>query len=240
MSDVVLVHGAWQGGWCWERVTPLLEDAGHRVVAPTLTGCGDRAAEMTPDVELETHVADVERTLGDCGDDVVLVGHSYAGMVISAAVERSRGAQVSALVYVDAFYPNAGESALEQMPPPFQELFRRRAQDEGDGWRLPANDGLLDVWGLHDEHDRGWVRARLSDWSLRCFTSPLRDEVVRRRHLTRRFVSATKEGYPAREAFAALAARAEADGCSLTRVDTGHDVMIEAPEQLARVIASFT
>jgi len=104
-APFVLVHGAWHGGWCWQRVTPLLRAAGHEVYAPSLTGVGDRAHLAGGKIDLETHIADV------CGliemEDlagVVLVGHSYAGMVITGVADRA-AARLKSLVYVDAFVP---------------------------------------------------------------------------------------------------------------------------------------
>jgi pimeloyl-ACP methyl ester carboxylesterase len=236
MNEIVLVHGAWQGAWCWERVVPLLERAGRVVTAPTLTGSGNRAAELSPDVTLERHVDDVVTELNDHDRrGVVLVGHSYSGMVITGVAERVPE-RLAALVFVDAFYPTHGQSALDQMPPPFQKLFRQRAEDEGDGWRLPANEGLLDVWGLTDPHLREWVHSRLTDWSLNCFTSPVVAPAMRRSDIPRSYLAANAENYPAKAAFGPIAEQAEADGCSIHRLDTGHDMMLEAPEEFADVV----
>ena len=116
-------------------------------------------------------------------------------------------------------------------------MFRQRAIDEGDGWRLPANDGLLDVWGLHDPDLRGWVRPQLTDWSLNCFTSPLDAPQRRRGTISRAYVAADGADSPAKAAFGPIAAAAQADGCRLERLATGHDVMLEAPQALADIIA---
>ena len=239
MSSFVLVHGAWQGSWCWDRLTPLLVGSGSVVSTPTLTGCGGRAAELTADVGLADHVDDV---VGDIvsndRDGVVLVGHSYSGMVISGVAERISD-RLSALVFVDAFYPDDGDSALGQMPPPFQAMFRQRAIDEGDGWRLPANDGLLDVWGLHDPALRAWVRPQLTDWSLNCFTSSLALPTMRRSRLRRVYVAANAENYPAKAAFGPIADKARADDCTIHRVDAGHDLMLEQPRDLADILLAL-
>lgn len=236
--DIVLVHGAWQGAWCWDRVVPLLQQAGHRVHTPTLTGSGERAAELTPDVTLDDHLADVSAVVDRLDDGpVLLVGHSYAGMVISGAADRLAD-RVHELVYVDAFYPHDGDCALGLMPQPFQEAFRRSAEADGNGWRLPADDRLLDVWGLHDPDDRRWVRQRLTDWSLPCFETPVRLTRGGRARLARTFLSGTAEDYPARAAFGALAHRAATDGCRVIEVPTGHDMMIEAPREVADLLSA--
>ena len=88
MNEIVLVHGAWHGAWCWERLVPLLGNAGHCATTPTLTGSGDRAGELSQDVTLARHVDDIVATL-DKADmhEVILVGHSYSGMVITAVAD---------------------------------------------------------------------------------------------------------------------------------------------------------
>jgi pimeloyl-ACP methyl ester carboxylesterase len=230
----VLVHGAWQGAWCWDRLVPILERAGHRPAAIDLQGCGARAP-MTPGVELADHVADVV-TAADAVDDerFVLVVHSYSGMVAAGVAELIRP-RLSAVVLVDAFYPEHGESALDAMPPPFRDRFRARAAEVGDGWRLPADESLLDVWGLHDPVDRRWVAANLTDWSLRCFESPVAAPSRALRSIPRWYVSGVGD-HPAGAAFEAIGRVAEADGCSLVTVACGHDVQVERPEDLGSVI----
>ena len=128
-------------------------------------------------------------------------------MVITGVADRVPE-RLAALVFVDAFYPTHGQSALDQMPPPFQAMFRQRATDAGDGWRIPANDGLLDVWGLHDPDLRSWVRPQLTDWSLNCFTSPLHAPAMRRSTLSRVYVTADSADYPAKAAFGPIGAAA--------------------------------
>src|SRR5436190_6305244 len=105
MATFLLVHGAWHSGQCWDRVVPLLESAGHRVFAPSLTGYGDKAHLLGPEVGLDTHVDDIVGLIDDEGlSDVVLVGHSYAGMVISSAANR-RPERIGHLVHLDAMVP---------------------------------------------------------------------------------------------------------------------------------------
>ena len=109
-ATFVLVHGAWHGGWCWSRVAPLLRGAGYPVFAPTLTGLGERLHLLTPQVDLDTHVRDITSLL-DYEDlhNVILVGHSYGGMVISGVAETA-GTRLAQLVYLDAFLPEDGKA----------------------------------------------------------------------------------------------------------------------------------
>ena len=135
MSTFLLVHGAWHSGRCWERVVPLLEAAGHRVFAPSLTGYGDKAHLLGPEVGLDTHVDDVVGLItGEDLSDVVLVGHSYAGLVISSAANRIPE-RVAHLVYLDAMVPEDGESAIDVQP--MTQHLIELAETSGSGWRVP-------------------------------------------------------------------------------------------------------
>ena len=236
MAAIVLVHGAWQGAWCWERVIPLLEQSGHRVETPTLRGSGERTSELSPDVTLHDHIGEISEMVASLPEaDVLLVGHSYAGMVLGGVAELISD-RLAGLVFVDAFYPRHGESALDQMPEQFRTMFRRRADEEGAGWRLPAGEGLLDVWGLHDPELRQWVGSQLTDWSIRCFETPVTMPERKMASLPRTYVAGTAENYPARAVFGAMADRAAADACRIVEVPTGHDVMLEAPDELSEAI----
>src|SRR3954469_8761641 len=106
----VLVHGAGGGSWMWQRLAPLLRKAGHDVYTPSLTGIGERAHLASPAVGVSTHIADVLGTLEyERLEGVVLVGHSYAGMVVTGVADREPE-RLSALVYLDAFVPQAGQA----------------------------------------------------------------------------------------------------------------------------------
>src|SRR4051794_36646171 len=121
MADVVLVHGAWHGSWCWRRVVPPLWAAGHRVVPVTLTGLGERAHQMSPEIMLGTHVADVVTAVRaeEC-QDAVLVGHSYGGKVTTGAAD-ALGSEIGRLVYVDGVVPTPGQSWATAVPPAARE-----------------------------------------------------------------------------------------------------------------------
>jgi len=112
-STYVLVHGAWHGGWCWKKVAPALRAAGHVVYTPTLTGLGERAHLANPAIDLATHVADVVNLLeAEELDKVVLVGHSYGGMVVTGVADRAAD-RIGRLVYLDAANPKDGQSLVD-------------------------------------------------------------------------------------------------------------------------------
>src|SRR4051812_7378387 len=131
MSVFVLVHGAWHGGWCYRRVADRLIAAGHRVFTPTLTGLGERAHLLTPAVNLRTHVQDIVNVIKwEDLKDVILLGHSYGGFVISEVVEHVPDA-VAALVYLDAFVPENGQSLLDYSSPERRALLEEGARASG-------------------------------------------------------------------------------------------------------------
>ena len=137
----ILIHGAWGSGQGWWQVRPLLEKAGYRVFAPSLTGQGERAREGGPAVNLATHIDDIVRLIETRRlHRVILVGHSYGGMVVSGVAERVPE-RIARVIYVDAFLPKDGESAFSQMVPSFVASLRKRALEQGDGWAIPSGSG---------------------------------------------------------------------------------------------------
>ncbi|MFF7985641.1 alpha/beta fold hydrolase [Streptomyces sp. NPDC007901] len=231
MSTYLLVHGAWHSGECWERVVPLLTAAGHRVYAPSLTGHGDKAGLLGPDVGLDTHVDDIVGLITDEDlDDVVLVGHSYAGLVVSAAANRVPG-RIGHLVHLDAMVPEHGETAADIQP--VTRALIDRALASGDGWRVPPLPELPPPYGLFgvtEPADLAWLRTILSDHAVRCFQQPVRldDPAVRtipRTHI--HCVGAVPEG---------IVRRPVPAGQPVWELPTGHDCMITMPAELAELL----
>ena len=237
MATFVLVHGAWQSVGTWDLLVPLLRKGGHRVIAPVLSGLGTDQGQLSPDITLRQHVEDVLLALSNVSEPVVLVGHSYAGMIISGVAE-ANPAQLQRLVFLDAFVPEDGQSALDLLPPAIGAHFRNVAREQGDGWRLPGGEGQLDLWGLRPGPQRDFVRARLCDFSLRCFEEALRLPVDRKAKIPASFVTCIAEGYPARPFFEPFAKKARASGWEVFEVETGHDCHVERPEEIAGILLS--
>ena len=237
MSTFVLVHGAWQSSGTWDLLVPLLEKRGHKVITPILSGLGTDQNRLSRDITLLQHVADVSVELSKCSDRVILVGHSYAGMIISGVAE-ANPTQVGRLVFLDAFIPEDGQSALDLLPPEIGSYFGDVARDHGDGWRLPGGEGQLDLWGLKPGEARDFVRARLCDFSLRCFEEPLRLPSDRKSSIPATFVASIAEEYPARPLFAPFAAKARASGWGVAELKTGHDCHVECPDAVANILLS--
>jgi pimeloyl-ACP methyl ester carboxylesterase len=235
MSTFVLVHGAWQSTGTWDRLAPLLEKRGHKVITPVLRGLGTDQSHLSREITLQQHVEDVSRELSKLTGQVVLVGHSYAGMIISGAVE-TNPTRVGRLVFLDAFIPEDGQSVLDLLPPEIGAHFRKVAREHGDGWRLPGGEGQLDLWGLKPGEARDFVRVRLCDFSLRCFEEPLSLPANRKAGVPATFVTCVAEGYPARPFFAPFAAKARASGWNVVEVNTGHDCHVERPGEVADIL----
>jgi pimeloyl-ACP methyl ester carboxylesterase len=237
MSTFVLVHGAWQSNGTWDLLAPLLVEHGHRVITPVLSGLGTDQSRLSPDITLQQHIEDVSVELSKSSDPVILVGHSYAGMIISGVVE-TNPAQVRRLVFLDAFIPENGQSVLDLLPPEIGTYFRGVARDHGDGWRLPGGEGQLDLWGLKPGEARDFVHARLCDFSLRCFEEPLRLPDNRKASIPATFVASVAEEYPARPFFAPFAEKARASGWEVAELKTGHDCHVECPGEVANILLS--
>jgi len=237
MSTFVLVHGAWQSNGTWDLLAPLLEKRGHTVIAPVLSGLGTDQRRLSRDITLLQHVEDVSVELSRCPQRVILVGHSYAGMIISGVAE-ANPTQVRRLVFLDAFIPEDGQSALDLLPTEIGNYFRSVARDHGDGWRLPGGEAQLDLWGLKPGEAREFVRARLCDFSLRCFEEQLHLPSNRKASIPATFVASVAEEYPARPFFAPFAAKARASGWEVAELKTGHDCHVECPDAVANILLS--
>ena len=230
MAKFVLVHGAWQTAGTWDLVIPELRAAGHEVWIPLLSGLENDASLLTPNIGLQTHIEDVVEvlTLEDL-HGVTLVGHSYAGMIITGVAEHALH-RLNRLVYVDAFIPCDGQSALDLLPEAIAQSFRQQANDEGEGWRLPAGEKQLDLWGLKAGPAREFVRARLSDFSLNCFQEAIEIPVNAAAKLPRGFIACVADGYPARPIFQRFGDRAKQEGWGYDELRTGHDCHVEMPD----------
>jgi pimeloyl-ACP methyl ester carboxylesterase len=233
VSTFVLVHGAWHGGWCWDRVAGPLRAAGHAVLAPTLTGLSERAHLLTPMVGLDTHVEDVVRLL-DTLDlrDVVLVGHSYAGMVVSG-VANAVPDRIARLVYLDAMVPVHGESAVDVMPVVAGAV--AAALSAPGGWRVPPPPEQPAPWGLFgvtDPADVAWVRTMLSDQPVGCLREPVALDAPAAARIPRTHVHCTVQP-------AGLVRRPAPAGAHVVEIPTGHDCMVTRPDAVVDVLAAL-
>jgi pimeloyl-ACP methyl ester carboxylesterase len=228
MATFVLVHGAWHGAWCWRRVAGLLRRAGHDVFAPTLTGVGERSHLLSPAVGLETHILDVANEMQwQELKDVVLVGHSYGGMVVSGVAERMEKA-IASLVMLDAFMPEDGQAVLDIYPPPMREPVLA-ALRSGAASMPPRAAAIFRV----NEADRAWVDAQCTPQPIQCFVQKLTLSGARDRIGKKTYIRAA--GYP-NPYFDAGLASARAAQWRVYELPCGHDVMLDMPERLAEIL----
>ena len=165
MSSYVLVHGAWGGGWYWKKLLPLLHAQGHEVYAATLTGLGERVHLANPEIGLGTHVHDVVNLLAyEDLSDVILVGHSYGGMVITGVAD-CVPERIAHLAYLDAFVPEQGQSLVDLIPAERRAHVHEQAEVEGDGWRVPRfgtvpwKQTVREIFHVDEERDVGLAGA---------------------------------------------------------------------------------
>ncbi len=230
VATFVLVHGTGHGGWCWQKVARVLRAAGSDVYAQTLTGVGDRSHLLGCGVGLTTHITDIASLLfyEDLAD-VVLVGHSYAGMVITG-VAAAVPERLKQLVYLDAYVPDDGESEVDLWS---QEM---RAEIETDqaaarGLRPPPSPELM---GITDPRVAAWARARITPHPMTTYTQPVPASSARSAAIPRAYIRCT-EG-PLTHVFAGFADKARADRWVVREMSTGHDAMLIAPDALAQLL----
>jgi pimeloyl-ACP methyl ester carboxylesterase len=185
MTTYVLVHGAWGGAHGWRKVRPLLWQAGHQVFTPSLTGLGERAHLTSPQVTLSTHIQDVVNCI-EYEDlrDLVLLGYSYGGMVVTGAIDYIDD-RVSHLVYLDAFLPNDGQSLYGMTREQPRTML-------GQDWLVPPPAREYD-----DPAEAAWANPRRNPHPRGCFTEPVRLlRPLEERAFSRSYIKATGEPRP--------------------------------------------
>jgi pimeloyl-ACP methyl ester carboxylesterase len=224
----VLIHGAGHGGWCWTRVARLLREAGHDVYTPTLTGLGERAHLLGPEVGPATLVQDVVAVL-ECEElsDVVLVGHSF-GALVALAVTEQVPQRVRRIVLLDGVVVEPGESAFAALPPESASARIAAADASSSGLTFPAAGAA--TFGLADPDDIAWVDRRLTPQPLRTYAEPfpLHAPLGAGRPVT--YICCTDPPYPAIHSGHAIVRR---EGWTWRELATAHDAMISAPEATA-------
>ncbi|MCZ8256583.1 MAG: alpha/beta hydrolase [Polaromonas sp.] len=238
MANFVLVHGAWHGGWCWQRVTAPLQAQGHRAHAVTLTGLGERAHLLSPAINLDTHINDVINLIeAEELHEVILAVHSYAGMIGTAVTDRMPE-RIKHLVYVDAVVPKPGESWSSTQASATQQQ-RMAAAQASPNFSFPAPDP--EVFGLHDA-DHEWVKRRQTPHPGNTYQAPLHFDVKRVAAVPRTFVNCVD---PALATIAPSRLRVQDpkfwDGAWLpnsqvVEIKTGHDPMISEPAALTKIL----
>ena len=229
MTTYVLVHGAWHGSWCWVRVAERLRAAGHTVFTPTLTGLAERSHLLNHHITLTTHIKDVAGVLvWEDLRDVVLVGHSYGGPVISGVAERVAD-RIKTLVYLDALILDDGQCSLDARSPEQNAIFREKAK-AGGGWRIaPTKAADFNV----NETDRAWVDGNCTDMTIGCFTERLHLSALETRSRT-----ASSSGRAASRAIISTrpSPRPKPTTVLCHTLSGGHDLMVDQPDEVTALL----
>jgi pimeloyl-ACP methyl ester carboxylesterase len=229
----VLVHGAWHGGWCWQRVADRLRGRGHKVFTPTLTGLGERSHLLHQDndlrIDIGTHITDIVNVMKwERLTDVVLCGHSYGGFVISGVAERMAAA-IRSIVFLDAFLPNDGDTTQNLTSTAVQDAIRVALTSGALG--MPPRPA--EFFGVN-EADRAWVDSLCTPQPIGTFTykigiSGARDKIARKTYI--RAKNYANPGFDR-----AVAVVKSDPSWRLHDVPSGHDVMVDAPERLTELL----
>ncbi len=227
MAIIVVAHGAWSAAWAWKKMRPLMAAAGHEFFTPTYTGLGERAHLASPDNDLETHIRDVLGVL-EFEDlrNVVLIGHSYGGMVATGVADRAPE-RIAQVVYLDAFVPGDGQ-ALADFWPAAERQRRMEALKAGDGWRIAPNPVPPDT----APDDAAWIAKFRLPQSRKCFEQPLR--LRGKPAMPRSYIQCMR--YAERGPFGQFAGRARAEGWPTYELDASHSPNVTAPQALMAVL----
>lgn len=232
MATYVLVHGGGHGGWCYQPLARLLRQQGHEVYTPTLTGLGEREHLLSPEVNLDTHITDVVKLLQyEDLHDVILVGHSYGGMVITGVADRATD-RIGNMVYLDAANPENGQSLVD-----VAGLYMDAARADSrviDGVELvlfPGEDPM-NYYGITDAEQLEWMKPKLTPHPWKCFEQKLvLNNEAAMREIPQTHIVCTQT-LPFRDVDAL---KASAQG-RLWDVDTGHDLMVSEPAAVAELL----
>jgi pimeloyl-ACP methyl ester carboxylesterase len=226
MATFVLVHGGWRGSWCWKRVRKALQAREHEVFTPTLTGVGERSHLLSPHVNLDTHIDDVVNLIRwEELSDIVLCGHSYAGCVVTGVADRLPD-RIAALVYLDAFVPEDGQSLFDTLPSFWKTLQLEAAERDGEGWKVPPIPAQMFKVNAGDLE---WVNRQCTMQSIATCQQVIKlsGRVDALKDVT--FILAT--GFDD-SPFTAFYDRAKAKGWKTLTMSCGHDVMLDRPDEL--------
>jgi pimeloyl-ACP methyl ester carboxylesterase len=240
MKTFVLVHPAWHGAWFWKKVTPFLREKRHAVFTPTLTGLGERSHLARKEVGLAVHVEDVVNVLKyEDLRDVILVGHSSSGAVITGVADHAPE-RLGHVVYLDAFVPENGESVLDLIAPDRRRVFEELVKNEGDGWFVPRfapppwETIVRDMWGVTDDNDVRWMLDRLGPTPFGHFREPVRRTNTAAENLPRSYVRCTQFPSPRFDRHAEMAK--QAPGWRYRELAASHHAPVTMPDKVAELL----
>jgi pimeloyl-ACP methyl ester carboxylesterase len=229
MATFVIAHGAWSGGWAWKKIRQRLSARGHEVFTPTYTGLGERAHLASREFGLDTHIQDVLGVLEyEDLSDVVLLGHSYGGMVATGAADRAPQ-RVRRLAYLDAFVPGDGQALLDLVAPDERAKREALVGSESDGWRMAPNPPPPDT----SAEDLAWVGPRRVPLALKAFQDPIKLTGAVEK-LPRSYIYCT-QSRPG-DVFRQFRERAHNEGWQCFDLEASHSPNVTAPEALVEIL----
>jgi pimeloyl-ACP methyl ester carboxylesterase len=230
MAQFVLVHGGWRGGWIWKRVAQQLRHEGHDAYTPTLTGLAERSHLLRGDINLSTHIQEILKLIQFEGlNDVLLCGHSYAGMLISGVAD-AIGDRIASLVYLDAWFPQDGDSIMGLSPAEYQLMHLKDAGQHGGTACSPIPAAMLQV----NEQDRAWVDRMATPHPLATMIEAIRLQGNHLKVKEKMFVLATAwEPNPFRQFYERLQ---EDSAWTMRTIECGHDAMLDQPEAVVSLL----
>lgn len=234
-ATFVLVHGAWYGGWCWKKVVPCLTSAGCAVYTPTLSGFGERRHLVNAGTGLDTHIQDIISMIEFEGlNDVILVGHSYAGFVITGVADKIPGC-ISKVVYLDAMLPEDGKAMIDYLAPEIVRKYRDYLNASTNGLLVPFGAvATLKDHGVTDPMDVAWMTPRMTDLPYGAFTQQIRVSTALPQFINERGVYISTSDRPH---FVVASKRAAARGLKLfVMTGAGHGCMVTQPAKLAEIL----
>lgn len=232
MAVFVVAHGAWSSGWAWRTMRPLLRAAGHEIFTPSYTGLGEREHLASRAVNLTLHITDIVNVL-EFEDlrDVVVIGHSFGGVVASGVADRSRD-RVARVIYVDAFVPENGQSLMDLVPAAARDAMRNGVHLAGDGWRVPPRDMPPNT----PQQIRDWAMPRRVAHPIAAFEEPLRlsgEPLPPRAYIYCQRIDSD-------DSFGPFAARARREAWPYAEIDASHDPHITAPQELCGLLQQLS
>ena len=230
----VLVHGAWAGGWCWTRVAEPLAAAGHRVYAPTQTGCGERSHLISNSITLDVVTKDLINVLEwEDLTDVVLVAHSFGGVAATAAADQQRQ-RIRQIVYLDAMILQHGQSAFSSFSPELVAARRKLALESSAGLSMPVPDPKS--FGIVDAGDSAWFEAKCTPHPISTYESALTLKYPVGNGLPATYVAVKPDYEPLTTSRAYAKSRPE---WHYVEIEAGHAAMVTSPAAVLAILQSL-
>ena len=233
----VLVHGANHGGWCWRLVREALQARSFSVYTPTLTGLGDRSHLVSPEISLQDHIEDVVNTIrAEELQDIVLVGHSYGGTVITGVCDVIKD-RISQVIYLDANTPGDGEATIPNLSKEMAE--KAVGHPLQDGYLVPPLDPIRLGIDPQDQQNIDWLQRRLTAHPIATLSEPLKLNNGGSEGLRRTFILTTQRKFLQPFALQKLAATQADESWNYRELMVGHDAMITAPCEVTDLLVEI-